>query len=55
MAIRLFLSLCEIELCLNNKFTQVCLPVHSSHMLQPLDVGIYGHVKETNTSNFFFS
>jgi hypothetical protein len=25
----------------------VCLPAHSSHILQPLDVGVYCHVKRT--------
>ena len=24
----------------------LCLPAHSSHILQPLDVGVYGHVKK---------
>ena len=24
----------------------ICLPAHSSHILQPLDVGVYGHFKK---------
>jgi hypothetical protein len=40
------LSLSAIELCLNNNITMICLPAHSSHILQPLDVGVYGHVKK---------
>jgi hypothetical protein len=40
------LSLSAIELCLNNNITMICLPAHSSHILQTLDVGVYGHVKK---------
>ena len=40
------LSLCAIEICIENNITMLCLPAHSSHILQPLDVGVYGHVKK---------
>ena len=34
-----------IELCKNNNIHLICLPAHSSTVLQPLDVGVYCHVK----------
>lgn len=30
-----------IEYCLSNKIVALCLPPHSTHLLQPLDVGIF--------------
>jgi len=30
------------EFCLNNKIIPFCLPAHSTHLLQPLDVGLFG-------------
>ena len=39
-------SLKVIELCRENNISLICLPAHSSHILQPLDVGVYGHVKK---------
>jgi len=30
-----------IQFCINNKIIMICLPSHSTHMLQPLDVGIF--------------
>jgi hypothetical protein len=31
-----------IQFCLENKIILLCLPPHATHMLQPLDVGIFG-------------
>ncbi|RPB06842.1 CENP-B protein, partial [Morchella conica CCBAS932] len=28
--------------CLANKIIPLCLPAHSTHLLQPLDVGLFG-------------
>ncbi|PWW76365.1 CENP-B protein [Tuber magnatum] len=34
---------CEFfDYCLNAKIIPFCLPAHSTHLLQPLDVGIFG-------------
>ena len=36
----------------------LCLPAHSSHILQPLDVGVYGHVKKewrTILQDYYFN
>lgn len=30
-----------IQFCINNKIIMICLPSHSTHLLQPLDVGIF--------------
>jgi len=30
-----------IEFCLNHKILVVCLPSHSTHYLQPLDVAVF--------------
>ena len=35
-----------IEICQKNNVSLLCLPAHSSHILQPLDVGVYCHVKK---------
>ena len=35
-----------IKLAMDNNVKLICLPPHSSHILQPLDVGVYGHVKK---------
>jgi hypothetical protein len=40
------LSLTAIEISIQNNITMACLPSHSSYILQPLDVGVYGHVKK---------
>jgi hypothetical protein len=40
-------TLKSIEICIQNNVVLVCLPAHSSHILQPLDVGVYCHVKRT--------
>ena len=34
-----------IEYCLQEKVVPVCLPAHTFHLLQPLDVGIFGPVQ----------
>ncbi|RPB00189.1 hypothetical protein L873DRAFT_1681530, partial [Choiromyces venosus 120613-1] len=31
-----------INFCLNNKILPLCLPAHSTHLLQPLDVRPFG-------------
>lgn len=33
------------EYCKNNKIITVCMPAHSSHLLQPLDVALYSPLK----------
>jgi len=33
-----------IQFCVENKIILLCLPPHSTHFLQPLDVGIFGPV-----------
>ena len=52
-----------VLICIKNNILLICLPAHSSHILQPLDIGVYCHVKrvwrkllqqfyaETNFSN----
>lgn len=30
------------DYCLNHKIVSFCLPPHSIHLLQPLDVGLFG-------------
>jgi hypothetical protein len=40
------LSLQAIEICFNNNVKLLCIPAHSTHVLQPLDVGVYCHVKK---------
>jgi hypothetical protein len=44
-------SLRAIEVCKNNNIMLMLLPSHSSHMLQPLDIGVYGHVKKQMARN----
>lgn len=39
-------TLKAIEVCSQNSITLICLPANSSHILQPLDVGVYCHVKK---------
>jgi hypothetical protein len=39
------MSLRLIELARENQVALLCLPAHSSHILQPLDVGVFSHVK----------
>ena len=39
------ITLQAVEICLLNNIVLICLPAHSSHILQPLDVGVYCHVK----------
>jgi hypothetical protein len=39
-------TLKAIEICRNNNVSLMCLPAHSSHILQPLDVSVYCHVKK---------
>jgi hypothetical protein len=34
-----------IDLAIKNNITIICIPPHTSHALQPLDVGVYGPVK----------
>ena len=34
-----------VLICIENNILLICLPAHSSHILQPLDVGVYCHVK----------
>ena len=34
-----------ILICIKNNILLICLPAHLSHILQPLDVGVYCHVK----------
>jgi hypothetical protein len=41
------ITLEPIEICTENNVVHVCLPAHSSLILQPLDVGVYCHVKRT--------
>lgn len=40
------LSLNLIEFCLNHKIIPFCLPAHTSHILQPLDVGVFSAVQK---------
>jgi hypothetical protein len=39
------ITLQAVEICLLRNIVLICLPAHSSHM-QPLDVGVYCHVKK---------
>ena len=34
-----------VLICIENHVLLICLLAHSSHILQPLDVGVYSHVK----------
>jgi hypothetical protein len=34
-----------VRFCIDNKIVLFLLPPHSSHLLQPLDVGVFGPVK----------
>ena len=34
------------KFCLNNKILTLCMPAHSSHLLQPLDVGCFAPLKK---------
>ena len=34
-----------VLICIKNNILLICLPAHLSHILQPLDVGVYCHVK----------
>lgn len=36
-----------IRFCEKNKIILLCLPSHSTHILQPLDVGIFGPLAQT--------
>lgn len=40
------LNLDLIEFCLNHKIIPFCLPAHTSHILQPLDVGVFSAVQQ---------
>lgn len=40
------LNLELIEFCLNHKIIPFCLPAHTSHILQPLDVGVFSAVQK---------
>jgi hypothetical protein len=35
---------------LKNNFYPICLPVHSTHLLQPLDVGLFGPLQRAYTT-----
>jgi hypothetical protein len=39
------ISVKVVELAVQNRVEIICLQAHSSHLLQPLDVGVYSHVK----------
>ena len=41
------LSIGFIELAKSNNVHPFCLPLHTSHFLQPLDVGVYGPLKKS--------
>ena len=34
-----------VFICIKNNILLICLPAYSSHILQPLDIGVYCHVK----------
>ena len=40
------LSMNVIQSCKDNQIEFVCLPANSTHILQPLDVGLYGPMKK---------
>src|SRR5437016_12889437 len=33
------------DFCKDNNIVTICMPLHSSHLLQPLDVGCFGPLK----------
>ena len=35
------------EICVQNKIIPICMPPHSSHLLQPLDIGCFAVVKRS--------
>jgi hypothetical protein len=39
-------SLAFKQYCKENKFITICMPPHSSHLLQPLDVGCFAPLKK---------
>ena len=39
-------SLAAVMLCRENNIILICLPAHSTHILQPLDRDVYCHVKQ---------
>ena len=42
------------EYCKANKIIPLCLPSHSSHLPQPLDVGVFGPLKKVYGSQISF-
>ena len=40
-----------IEYCMRNGIIAYCLPLHSAHILQPLDVGLFGPLKRSYTQH----
>lgn len=40
-------SLEFIDFCIKNQIVALCLPPHTTHILQPLDVGIFGPLSQT--------
>lgn len=36
------ISTAAIEFCIRQKIILLCLPAHTTHILQPLDVGVFG-------------
>ena len=45
-----YVSPAFVELCANNSIIPLCLPPHSAHVLQPLDVGIFGPLAQAYCS-----
>ena len=39
------LSIDLVETAIENDVSILCLPAHTSHALQPLDVGVFNHAK----------
>ena len=39
-----------IQFCLQNNIICFCLPAHSTHLLQPLDVGLFSPLEQAYTS-----
>jgi hypothetical protein len=37
-------------LATTNKIILLCLPLHATHMLQPLDIGVFGPVAVRNVA-----
>jgi len=35
-----------LDYCLQNDIIPLCLPAHSTHILQPLDVGLFGPLQQ---------